>query len=76
MRDQDLLQCPLLGGLDAMRRAELIGLLKDSNLREKVERCVNERPRSLRAPDPPAKLAARSDRFRTVEAELHCWDDE
>jgi len=40
MRDEDLLQCPLLQGLDAMRRAELLGLLKDSNLRERLEKCM------------------------------------
>jgi hypothetical protein len=38
MKDDDLLKCPLLQGLDAMHRAELLGLLNDSNLREKLEK--------------------------------------
>ena len=40
MRDEDLFKCPLLQGLDAMHRAELIGLLNDSNLRERLENCL------------------------------------
>ena len=44
MTDQDLLRCPLLQGIDPMRRAELLGLLNDSNLREKLEECLAERP--------------------------------
>jgi len=44
MRDQDLLKCPLLQGLDPMNRAELLGLLNESNLREKLEKCLAERP--------------------------------
>lgn len=45
MRQEDLLQCPLLHGLDAMHRAQLLDLLKDSNLGESVERCVAGVPR-------------------------------
>ena len=42
MRDEDLLKCPLLQGLDPMNRAELMGLLNDSGVREKLERCLAE----------------------------------
>jgi len=42
MKDEDLLKCPLLQGLDAMHRAELLGLLNDSNLREKLETCLSQ----------------------------------
>ena len=42
MNDQDLLRCPLLQGLDRMHRAELIGLLNDSGVREKLEKCLAE----------------------------------
>jgi hypothetical protein len=41
MKDEDLLKCPLLQGLDAMHRAELLGFLNDSNLREKLESCLS-----------------------------------
>jgi len=40
MKDEDLFKCPLLQGLDAMHRAELIGLLNDSSLRERLEECL------------------------------------
>lgn len=40
MKNEDLLKCPLLQGLDAMHRAELLGLINDSSLREKLETCM------------------------------------
>ncbi len=40
MKDEDLLKCPLLQNLDAMHRAELIGLINDSNVRAKLEACL------------------------------------
>jgi hypothetical protein len=40
MKNEDLLKCPLLQGLDAMHRAELLGLINDSSLREKLEGCM------------------------------------
>lgn len=42
MRDEDLLKCPLLQGLDPMHRAQLLGLLNNSCVREKVETCLTE----------------------------------
>lgn len=42
MKDEDLLKCPLLQGLDAMHRAELLGIINTSNLREKLEACLTE----------------------------------
>jgi len=44
MDDRDLLKCPLLQGLDAMHRAELLGLINESNLREKLEECISQHP--------------------------------
>lgn len=40
MKNEDLLKCPLLQGLDAMHRAELLGLINDSSLRERLEGCM------------------------------------
>lgn len=40
MKQEDLLKCPLLQGLDAMHRAELLGLINDSGLKEKLEQCM------------------------------------
>jgi hypothetical protein len=40
MKEEDLLKCPLLQGLDPMHRAQLIGLLNDSHVRESLEQCL------------------------------------
>ena len=40
MKQEDLLKCPLLQGLDAMHRAELLGLINSSSLKEKIEECL------------------------------------
>jgi len=40
MKNEDLLKCPLLQGLDAMHRAELLGLINDSSLRERLDCCL------------------------------------
>lgn len=49
MNDQDLLKCPLLQGLDPMHRAQLIGLLNDSGVRDKLEQCLAEHTRAAEA---------------------------
>ena len=40
MTEENLLRCPLLKGLDATHRAELIGLLNDSKLAQELENCM------------------------------------
>lgn len=50
MRDEDLLKCPLLQGLDATHRAELLGLLKGMALRDKVEACLTAGPNAADIP--------------------------
>jgi hypothetical protein len=40
MKNEDLLKCPLLRGLDPIRRAEMLGLLNDSKLGEDLEKCL------------------------------------
>jgi len=53
MKQEDLLKCPLLQGLDAMHRAELLGLINDSGLKEKLEQCmaqhVGQSPQPVKA---------------------------
>jgi hypothetical protein len=66
MKDEDLLKCPLLQGLDAMHRAELLGLLNDSNLREKLEACLTERGEK-----PSAACASEE---RNFEKDVHSWN--
>lgn len=68
MRDEDLLKCPLLQGLDGMHRAELLGLLKDSNVREKVENCVARLDPVEKRPSPLT-----TEPSRDFEEEVHCW---
>jgi hypothetical protein len=55
MKNEDLLKCPLLQGLDAMHRAELLGLINDSNLREKLETCMGRIECTAEAHKEPAK---------------------
>ena len=70
MKDQDLLKCPLLQGLDAMHRAELLGLLNDSNLREKLESCLSQHSGEGVTPAPCETEAKRGD----FEKEVHSWN--
>jgi hypothetical protein len=66
MKEEDLLKCPLLQGLDAMHRAELLGLLNDSSLREKLEACLSQQ-----AAKPTAACASEE---RNFEKDVHSWN--
>jgi hypothetical protein len=66
MDDKDLLKCPLLQGLDAMHRAELLGLINDSNLRNKLEDCLKQHPSG-----PDAVCATEK---RDFEKDVHSWN--
>jgi hypothetical protein len=70
MRQEDLLKCPLLQGLDAMRRAELLGLINDSNLREKLEQCLSQH-----VPDEPQSKCA-DWKPGDLEKNVDHWDKE
>lgn len=70
MKDEDLLKCPLLQGLDAMHRAELLGLLKDSNLQEKLEQCLTER---LKAHGEEVCACSEAKPLGTFEESAHNW---
>ncbi len=74
MRDEDLLKCPLLQGLDAMHRAELIGLLNDSSLREKLEKCLAEHTEAMDATKQPAAVCAGEHQPRDFDKEVHSWN--
>jgi hypothetical protein len=71
MRDEDLLKCPLLQGLDAMHRAELLGLINDSNLREKLEKCLGQHLADEPKADP---VCAGAPQERQFEKEVHSWN--
>jgi hypothetical protein len=73
MKDEDLLKCPLIEGLDGMHRAELLGLMKDSNLRDRVEHCL-----TVCADDPALQKPSDSTAKPSVDfqKEVHCWNPE
>lgn len=72
MRDEDLLKCPLVAGLDAMHRAELLGWLNNSsNLRAKMEECLAENQvKEWTDPEPGAEPEAPRD----FNKEVHNWN--
>ena len=70
MNDQDLLRCPLLQGLDPMNRAELIGLLNDSDVREKLEKCLAEHIKTTE----PAATCVHDKKPGDFEKEVHSWN--
>ena len=72
MRDQDLLRCPLLQGLDPMHRAELMGLLNDSSVREKLEKCLAEHTAAASSGEPVCAQKQPGD----FEKEAHSWNPE
>jgi transposase len=72
MNEEDLLKCPLLQNLDAMHRAELLGLVNDSNLREKLEKCLThhleEESKEV------AKVGGKEAQTHDFEKEVHSWN--
>lgn len=68
MNEEDLLKCPLLQGLDPMHRAQLLGLLNDSNLREKLEKCLLQHQGQEPAP------CAQTAEPRDFDKRVHSWN--
>jgi len=71
MKEEDLLKCPLLQGLDAMHRAELLGLINDSNLRQKLETCLTHH---LEAEGQEPRPCTQEPATRDFEKEVHSWN--
>jgi hypothetical protein len=70
MKDEDLFKCPLLQGLDAMHRAELLGLLNDSSLRERLEQCLVH----LKAVAPPDSQPEQHSTPTSFQQKVHEWN--
>jgi hypothetical protein len=70
MKNEDLFRCPLLQGLDAMHRAELLGLINDSNLRERLEACLAQLKAAEVSSDAPAKKAETA----SFDQKVHEWN--
>jgi hypothetical protein len=66
MKQEDLMKCPLLQGLDAMHRAELLGLINDSGLKEKLEQCLSQHA--------PVEAVAAGAKTGNFEKDVHKWD--
>jgi hypothetical protein len=73
MKDEDLLKCPLLQGLDPMNRAELMGLLNDSGVREKLEKCLAEHAKAESSAQPAAACASERKPGEFTK-EVHSWN--
>jgi len=71
MKDEELLQCPLLHGLDAMHRAEMMSLLGVGDLRDRLERCLTEHSQAQKIEEP---IALASEGSRPVEKENKNWN--
>jgi hypothetical protein len=71
MKPEDLLTCPLLQGLDATRRSELLGLLDGSGLREKVEACVAHKANSVDIT--PVRYSNTEGKGPQDEKKVHKW---
>jgi len=74
MNDQDLLRCPLLQGLDSMHRAQLIGLLNDSGIREKLEQCLAEHTTAAAASGQPLASCTQEKPAGDFEKQVHTWN--
>ncbi len=74
MNDQDLLRCPLLQGLDSMHRAQLIGLLNDSGIREKLEQCLAEHTTAAAASGQPLASCTQEKAAGEFEKQVHTWN--
>jgi len=74
MNDQDLLRCPLLQGLDRMHRAELIGLLNDSGVREKLEKCLAEHISAAESSGQPVTACTSEKQPGDFDKQVHSWN--
>ncbi|HVO59707.1 MAG TPA: hypothetical protein VMT53_02160 [Terriglobales bacterium] len=70
MKNEDLFRCPLLQGLDAMHRAELLGLINDSNLRERLEVCLAQ----LKAAEASSGAPSTESAATSFDQKVHEWN--
>jgi len=69
MANDDLLKCPLCHGHSQVDRTELIGLLTDHHLREKIERYLAELLQTE-----PAAVGAQRLESKDFEKDVHTWN--
>jgi hypothetical protein len=73
MRDEDLFKCPLIRGLDPMHRAELVGLLNDSSVREHVEKCLTNLQQNMPELCAEEALPVETKSAPKFEEAIHNW---
>ncbi len=74
MKDQDLLKCPLLRGLDPMHRAQLIGLINDSGVRKELEQCLAEHTKTAESSGEPAAACVPGRQPGDFDKQVHSWN--
>ena len=70
MAKNDILTCPLCQGHSQVSRSELIGLLTDLNLRDKIEKYLGE----LAQAEEPAGAGAARGPVLDFQKEVHSWN--
>lgn len=70
MANDDSLTCPLCQGHSRVSRSELISLLADRNLREKIETFLDE----LIQAGEPAGVGAGQSQSRDFQKDVHSWN--
>ena len=73
MEDKDIFKCPLIRGLDPMHRAELIGLINDSSLREHLEKCLANLQQNLPELCAPEATVPEAKPVVHFEEAVHNW---
>ncbi len=68
MQNDDLMKCPLLQGLDDAHRAELLGLINRSNLKDKLEQCV-----AMHSSDAPVKAICSGSERAEFDSDVRSW---
>jgi hypothetical protein len=71
MAMEDMLNCPLCQGHARVSRSELIGMLTDRNLREKIEKYLAE---LTSAQEKLAEVGVNGSGARDFQKEVHSWN--
>ena len=73
--NHDLLKCPLCEGHAEVRVVEVLQLLRNQTLEDKINRGLSRNPAKESAPDPEPELAtvAKSE-HRDFQREVHSWN--
>jgi hypothetical protein len=68
MRNEDLLKCPLLESLDDAHRTELLALINNSRVKEKLEQCI-----AMHSSDAPVKAVCAGSERSEFDSDVRSW---